>query len=78
MNKRKTIEIARTETAPYINYLTKVHTTNSSYYKVVDEKDFPVNSYQTEPVVSKRYYKDINYKYIELTFKVDLTNLRGE
>ena len=78
LNKRDPIEIARTETAPYINYLTKVHTTNSSYYKVVDEKNFPVNTYQTEPVVAKRYYKDINYKYIELTFKVDLTNLRGE
>jgi len=78
LNKRNPIEIARTETAPYINYLTKVYTTNSSYYKIVDEKDFPVNSYQTEPAVAKKYYKDINYKYIELTFKVDLTNIRGE
>lgn len=78
LNKRDPVEIARTETAPYINYLTKVSTNNSSYYKVVDEKDFPVNTYQSEPTVTKKYYKDINYKYLELTFKVDLTNIRGE
>lgn len=78
LNKRNPIKIARTETAPYINYLTKVSTNNSSYYKIVDEKDFPVNTYQSEPTVTKKYYRDINYKYIELTFKVDLSNLRGE